>query len=94
MLLSRVVPLEDAIRRNLAVEFGRQFGHLQVGIVGNEAATVAIAFGTQREGYHIAALQLERANLVVQLLIRQRVHKSAAVLQPEVIHGRTAEILF
>ena len=53
------VPLEDAVRRYLAIEYLWQGGHLQVGIVGNEAALVAVAAFLCGEGYHIAALQAE-----------------------------------
>ena len=75
--LSRVVPLEDAIRRDTAVEDGRQFLHLQVLVGCNEATAVAPSGGFVGKGHHIATLQFEGADAVVQRTVVQRLHESA-----------------
>ena len=92
--LSCGVPLEDAVGRDLAVEDLRQGGHLQVGIVGNEAALVAVAAFLRGEGHHVAALQAEGAYAVVQLLVGKGHHVAAGVLQSEVAALLALEVLF
>ena len=79
--LAGVVPLEDAVAGDAAVHDGGQGGHLQVFVGGDEAAAVATALGAQGEGHHVAALQSERADAVVQLLVGEGVHESTAALQ-------------
>ncbi len=91
--LARVIPFEDAVARYAAVHDGRQLGHLQVAVGGNEAAAVAPALLQQRERDHVATLQAEGADAVVQLLVREGVHEAAAALQPEVAALLALEVL-
>ena len=92
--LACVEPLEDAIRRNLLIHYVWQAGHFQVLVSGNEATAVAVAAGADGEGNHIAALQLEGADAVVQLRIGQRVHETVGVLGAEIADRLAAEIPF
>ena len=75
--LVEVVPLEDAVRRNLVVEDGRQSLHLQIFVVGDEAAAVAPSCCTYGEGHHVAAFELEGANLVVELSGGDGLHEAS-----------------
>ena len=92
-LLAGGVPLEDAVGGDLLVQYLRQRGHLQIFIVGNEAALVAIAALLRGEGHHVAALQPERAHAVVQLLVGHGHHVAAVVLQSEVVGRLALEVL-
>ena len=92
--LAGIVPLEHAVARDAAVEDGRQRGHLQVLVGGDEASAVAASSLPEREGHHVAALQAEGAYAVVELLVREGVHVSACVLQSEVTARLSFEVLF
>ena len=75
--LAGIVPAEDAVGGYLAVEHSRQRGHFQVGIGCDEAAAVAPSGSSRGEGDHVAALELEGTDAVVQLPFGEGVHVAA-----------------
>ena len=77
--LVHVPPLEDAVGRNLAVEHVGQGGNLEILLVGDEAARIAPAALADGKGHHVAALELEGADLVVEAGGGERLHVAAAV---------------
>ena len=91
--LTRVVPFEDTVRGDAAVQDSRHRSHVEILISGDEATAVAIASRTRRERDHIATTELEGTNLIVQLGIREGVHKATIVLKAEVADGRAAIVL-
>ncbi len=91
--LSCCVPFEDTVAGNLAVKNLGQGSKLHIGTIGNEAALIAITALARSESHHIAALQSEGADAVVQFLIRQSHHIATIVLQSEVAALVTLEIL-
>ena len=92
--LGRIVPLENSVGTDALVQYSGQGSHLQVGLIGNEATAVTTTTCTGREGDHVTTFQLEGANLVVQLLLAQRVHETARILQTEVTARSTSIVLF
>ena len=92
--LARIVPLEDAVGGNLLVEYWREGRHLEVLVGSNEATAVAASVGPCGEGHHIAALQLERADAVVQFCCGQRIHEAARVLRAESVARLASVLLF
>ena len=91
--LSCCVPFEDTVAGNLAVKNLGQGSKLHIGTIGNEAALIAITALARSESHHIASLQSEGADAVVQFLIRQSHHIASVVLQSEVAALVTLEIL-
>ena len=90
--LTGVIPFEDTVGRYASGKDFRQFSHLKVTFVGDEAAAVSPATRKGGECDHIATLQFETLYAVVEFGLCQRVHEPAGVLQTEVIDSLTAEI--
>ena len=91
--LRGIVPFEQTVAADESVEDERQCGHLTVGIGSNEATAVAATVGKGGEGDHIATLELEGADAVVQLLGSKGVHESAVVPEIEVAARLTGIVL-
>ena len=92
--LACCVPLEDAVGGDFSVEDLWQFAHFYVLVVGYEATLVAVAATLCGKGHHVAALQAERADAVVQFLVGQGHHVAPVVLQSEVVARLAPEVLF
>ena len=90
--LAGVVPFEDAVGGDTAIEHVGQYGHLKVLGVGNEATAVATPLGTGGEGDHIATFEFETVYTVVELLRAEGVHEPTTVFQSEGIHGLALEM--
>ena len=93
LLFACVIPLENTVGGNLLVHLGWQRSHLQVGVGSNETTAVAVASRAQGEGHHVATLQLERPDFVVQLGGGEGVHEAVAVFQSEAVDRRSREVL-
>ena len=93
-LLAGVLPLEETVGGNAAVQNGRQLGKLQVLGVGNEATAVAPAQFSNGESHHVATLQLEALDAVLQLCVAEVLHEAARVSEVEVVGRLSLEVRF
>ena len=93
-LLLIVVPLEHAVGRDALVHLLGQRGELEVCLVGDEATAVAASAGIVGEGHHVAPLELETADAVVELGRGEGVHVTVRVLEAEVVDRLAAEVGF
>ena len=90
--LAVVVPFENTVRRDAAGQHIRQLRYLKVAVGGDEATAVTTAPSQSGKSHHVAALQLETADAVVEFVIAEGVHETATVLQSEVVGGTARKI--
>ena len=87
------MPAEQAVRRDAIRQDARQRGHLQVFFVGYEATAVAATLRTNGKCHHVAALQLEAPDAVIELRGFQRLHVTAAAVEVEVAARLSLEVV-
>ena len=92
-LLAGILPAEQAVRRDAIRQNAGQRGHLQVCFVGNEATAVAATLRTDGESHHVAALQLEAPDAVIELRGFQRLHVTAAAVEVEIAARLSLEVI-